>query len=97
MPQTARMGRTGGGNGSPPAGLSPTHARGSEKGQSGGASFTQQQQHALSGRARHAMIALPIMLATFALGLQVHAPLRWRFLHPTTLWYMPGSGCCTPG
>ena len=70
LSQTARMGRTGGGNGSPPAGLSPRHGRGNGQDQLS-MSAAQQQQHALSGRARQAMIALPIMLATFALGLQV--------------------------
>ena len=70
--QTARMGRTGGGNGSPPAAPSTPPARGN----GGGGAFAQQQQqqqqqHAVSGRAKHAMIALPIALATFALVLQV--------------------------
>jgi len=67
------MGRTGGGNGSPPTAPSTPPARGGN-----GAASTQQQQqqlqlqqHAVSGRARHAMVALPIALATFALVLQV--------------------------
>ncbi len=68
--QTARMGRTGGGNGSPPAAPATPPARGGN-----GAAFAQQQQqqqqHAVSGRARHAMVVLPIALATFALVLQV--------------------------
>ena len=70
--QTARMGRTGGGgNGSPPAGPATPSARG---GGPGGAFSVQQQLHAVSGRARHAMIALPIVLATFALVLQARKP-----------------------